>query len=140
MSRWQLDNIRTIQARVPAFPDVLANGDPVTSFTLATVLDGQVLPVSFKIQSIDIAHVSATDTAVSTISEVILYNSAAKEPKDKVYEDVWSDATAARENKYDATEMCFKNLDEAGVIYGTARIKSGATNAAVYITLTFTVD
>ena len=130
------DNIRTIQARLPA-TGVLVNGASATSFELTHDTDGYELPRQMIIDHIAIAHVTSADAAVTSISELILYNRSTLLTQDKMHEDAWGDFTAATANRFDGTERPYRNLDEDSKIHGTVRVKTGATSAAVYLTITF---
>lgn len=127
---------RVCQTRIPG-SGVLTNGAAVTAFEITTDIDGKTLPKGMKIKRIAKAHVDTNDAAVDSISELILYSKYAKAAKDKVYEDTWSDFTEADDFLPDGTEIPYINQDGVGSLYGTVRIKSGATDAAVYLTITF---
>ena len=124
------------QQRIPA-EGVMADGAAVAPFEISTDVNGDPLPKGFKIKRMITAHVDTNDDAASSISEVLLYNTYKKAAKDLVYEDAWSDFTEAVTHKYDGTEIPYICLDGTQSIYGTARIKTSSTDAAIYLTVFF---
>ena len=115
----------------------MADGAAVAPFEISTDVNGDPLPKGFKIKRMITAHVDTNDDAASSISEVLLYNTYKKAAKDLVYEDAWSDFTEAETHKFDGTEIPYICLDGAQSVYGTARIKTGETDAAIYLTVFF---
>ena len=124
------------QQRIPA-AGVMADGAAVAAFEISTDVNGDPLPKGFKIKRMVTAHVDASNVAASSISEMILYNTYLKAAKDKHYEDAWSEFTEAATHKFDGTEIPYICLDGTQSIYGTARIKTGSTDAAIYLTVFF---
>lgn len=129
-------SLRVARKRIPA-EGVLTNGAAVTAFEIAEDMNGDAIPKGMKIKRMVTAHVNASDVAVASISEATLYGTYAKAAKDMVYQDAWSDFTEAASYKFDGTEVPYINLDDQGVMQGTARVKSGATDAALYLTVYF---
>ena len=131
-----MGKFRVAQARIPA-EGVMADGAAVAAFEILTDMNGDALPKGMKIKRMVTAHVDTNDASVTSISEMLLYGTYEKAVEDMVYQDAWSDFTEASAYKFDGTEVPYINMDGQGAIQGTARVKTGATDAALYLTVYF---